>query len=204
MRTIRNLRTMRRNVFWILGVVTVFAVFAGGLYFLRAPRPVHANSLGVTVAATTIPNPFGGQSTSVSAINSAGTLGQVVGTADDSSGNWHAFYWQIGSPTPPQDITPPGAIWASPADMNNSGQIIGYTNTSVIEWQVLTPSVTTTPVVLPTGISSGYVHAINDSGQVVGTITDANGVSTGVAWMNGIGVPPTFLHPPGSHWLRRL
>lgn len=186
---------MRHKVTWIIGAVSVIAIVLVGLYVVRIPRSAHASAADATITAVSIPNTFGGQYTNANALNNAG---HIVGSADTSTGNDHAFFWYDTLPQL-RDITPDGAAWAGAGDINNADQIIGSIDSSYfasgnVEWTAPDKSAAI-QVIFPSGMS-GNTHAINDAGQVVGSMSDGINPGVAVIWKNGVSVEPQILLSP--------
>jgi len=73
----------------------------------------------------------------------------------------------------------PGYLWSAANGINNSGQVVGYAQTThgnglLYEAFVYTGGVTTGLGFLPGGNSSA-ANGVNDNGQIVGSATNASG-----------------------------
>ncbi len=172
---------MRRKVLWATNAVAIIVLIGAGVYFTVRPRAAHANVQAVTANGVTIENTLGGQYSNPTAINDAGI---VVGSADTGSGSSSGFYWQNdGTGMHP-------LAQGSPTGINNSNQIVGNGPAGPVEW--MSPSQDPPmPLPLPANTSGGVAQAINDQGQVIGTVTDdTTGMSELVTWVNGVPQPP--------------
>lgn len=105
---------------------------------------------------------LGGAQTMPWAVNDKG---QVVGQSQVADGTWHAFLWSGGAMT---DLAP-DAPQSLAFDINNRGEVTGYVQpqpgepADAVVWK----DGTTTQVA-----HEGYGQAINERGQVSGTVTD--------------------------------
>lgn len=97
-------------------------------------------------------------------INDAGA---VVGEADFG---WvtHGFIWT--EETGMVDVTPNGGF-SYALDINESGQVTGYSGSRAYRWE----NGISTPLEPAAGYAFSFGNAINDSGQVAGEITTADG-----------------------------
>jgi probable HAF family extracellular repeat protein len=103
---------MKRNKIRI--VIVVFGFVSFWITSLRAAEQYRVMDLGT----------LGGQGSHAWAIND---VGQVVGEAQTSSGQWHAFIWDATNGM--QDIGALGTDNSMACDINNSGTVVGrYTN----------------------------------------------------------------------------
>jgi probable HAF family extracellular repeat protein len=117
---------------------------------------------------------------SLIAITDSGrVIGQLRGEADEML---RPFVWHRGNFTDlPLNFTP--------ADVNNSGQVVGWTRSQSVEFlAALWDHGTLVDLGMVPGYTRAFPSAINNSGQVVGRVTRwLAGVeeSVGVLWSNG-------------------
>ena len=137
---------------------------------------------------------LGGRYSKALAINDRG---QIVGSAirPDNSGSLSFFLINPedtdGNGTPDRwfrDFNGDGAndlmveLPLNPADINNSGQVVGSANAGSVLWTPTTPNGTTGTL---TDLPLYYPTAINDAGQVIGSAVIAD-VQHAVLWQNGV------------------
>ena len=125
----------------------------------------------------------------VSFITGLNDRGQVVGDLQEPNGGaYHAFVWQNGAMT---DLGNLGGASSYPNAINNVGQIVGFSDTSSGSMQAfLWENNTMTALGTLPGIDWSIAYAINDVGQIVGSINDvctSSGYcpSHAILWQNG-------------------
>ena len=139
---------------------------------------------------------LGGNETEAEAINNSG---QVVGDSTTSNGINHAFIWQNGKMT---DLGTLGGVnrsnspdpnygdAAGATAINSAGQVIGwsYVNSST-EHAFIWQNGKMTDLGTQSGFANSIAEAVNDSGQVVGSLTTNSGIFPGAEhafiWQNG-------------------
>jgi probable HAF family extracellular repeat protein len=103
-------------------------------------------------------------------INNAG---EVVGTGYINSSTFHAFLYSGGKM---KDIGPSGAFQASAYAINTAGQIVGtYSLNSGASGTFLYTNGKMTTLPNPPGSRGGFGAAINDTGEIVGTMFPSEG-----------------------------
>jgi probable HAF family extracellular repeat protein len=103
-------------------------------------------------------------------INNAG---EVVGTGYINSSTFHAFLYSGGKM---KDIGPSGAFQASAYAINTAGQIVGtYSLNSGASGTFLYTNGKMTTLPNPPGSRGGFGAAINDNGEIVGTLYPSEG-----------------------------
>jgi probable HAF family extracellular repeat protein len=103
-------------------------------------------------------------------INNAG---EVVGTGYINSSTFHAFLYSGGKM---KDIGPSGAFQASAYAINTAGQIVGtYSLNSGASGTFLYTNGKMTTLPNPPGSRGGFGAAINDNGEIVGTMYPSEG-----------------------------
>jgi len=125
-----------------------------------------------------------------SAGNAINLSGEVVGSAQITTGFSHAFLWNGGKMTDLSTTALSSLGSASVAGINNSGQIAGTFGHNPLAQPFLDSNGTITQLPLPgyasaspaTGCSA---TAINNNGMVLGGCDDANSYLHGVVWQNG-------------------
>ena len=113
---------------------------------------------------------LGGGSTFITDMNDAG---QIVGTSKIATGQFHAFFWENGVMT---DLGPGNAN-----AINAIGQVTGTFNGSPAVWDAVN-GYRQLENFDPPGSRPGQAMDINDAGQVVGLVRDANFVQRAVLW----------------------
>ena len=94
--------------------------------------------------------------------------GEVVGTGYLSASNFHAFLYSGGKM---KDLGPSGAYQASAYAINTSGEIVGsYSLTSGASGTFLYTGGKMTALPNPAGSEGGFGVAINDNGEIAGTL----------------------------------
>lgn len=155
-----------------------------------------ATTWSPTGAATTIPNPPGATATEGVDVNDSGDV--LVSTNQGRPFSNGAAIWHAGALTPLRyGDTPIQAV-----AMNGGGQSIAVTDSADFQAprEALRCTLAGTCAALPMPVGAGLVavHAINDAGTVVGTVT-FDGFVRGVAWdaANQLNVLPPL---PGHAW----
>ena len=123
---------------------------------------------------TELPSPAGTTAAFGIRIN---LLGQIVGEIYDANFNPHAALWRHGTPSLLPGIA--GELISQPVGINIRGEIVGYSEsasnvTNTVIWRRGAPTAL---------ISNATPSAINDVGQIVGTLLGAP--STPFLWQNG-------------------
>jgi probable HAF family extracellular repeat protein len=118
--------------------------------------------------------------------------GEVVGSAQVSTGFGHAFLWNGGKMTDLSTGVLSGLSGPSVAGINDSGQIAGTDadGDTGLSQLFLDSNGTVTQLPLPSFASASKATgcsatAINNSGVVLGGCDDANSYEHGVIWQNG-------------------
>jgi probable HAF family extracellular repeat protein len=100
-------------------------------------------------------------------------VGEVVGTGYLSSSTFHAFLYSGGKM---KDIGPSGAFQATAYAINTAGQIVGtYSLNSGASGTFLYTNGKMTTLPNPAGSRGGFGVAINDNGEIVGTLYPSEG-----------------------------
>jgi probable HAF family extracellular repeat protein len=108
------------------------------------------------------------------------------------------------SVTPIEDLSGTNTF---PIGINDGGQIVGYYDTSSIQYSFLDSNGTYTTLYGPSGATSTTASGINDLGQIVGTYSDAlgshgflysNGTYTTLYGPSGIDIVPTGINDEGQ------
>jgi probable HAF family extracellular repeat protein len=120
---------------------------------------------------------LGGTSGGATAINE---IGQIVGGSNNSAGESRAFLWENGVM---RELGTLGAF-SSASGINDLGQVVGSSSGIAFLWTDGEMSV----------IGNGTAWAINNEGQVAGTLSLPNFESRGVIWDVPIR-PPVDLEP---------
>lgn len=118
-------------------------------------------------------------------------LGQAVGYSDAPGGR-RPVVW-IGG-----EVSPLSSDVGEAQDINNRGQVVGTVGTSAVRWELGTSGDTLLGD-LPGGADSSTAFAINQTGQIVGQGSAADGVHA-FLWSNGIMIDLGVL--PGSETSR--
>lgn len=169
------------------------ARIAGCLLGLAIATPASAATYNLTILSPLA----GALNASPKGINDAG---QVIGVSifpaplnPITLGTGQATIWNAGLPSLLPSL--PGGTGASPVAINNAGQVAGL-SWSAAEGLSAQPVVwngtTATPLSTPGGPS--WAGAINNAGQVVGSVT-VNGNNQAAVWN---GTTPTLLASPGG------
>lgn len=112
---------------------------------------------------TTLPTAIGG-------ITQTGQIGDVVGSYEDTAGNYHGFSYFGGAGCIPIDYA--GALRTLATGVNSAGLIVGqYMDTSSVWHGFLNGGAT---IDYP-GARNTYTSGINDDGQVIGYYEDTGG-----------------------------
>lgn len=108
-----------------------------------------------------------GQESAAFAINSAGT---IVGWSYFTGGGTKATLWPAGGGAPRDLGSPPGATWCDAHGINDAGDVVGSCQgaSGVPAGAILWPADGSGPRYLET--SGGYATAINNAGDIVGSI----------------------------------
>jgi hypothetical protein len=108
-----------------------------------------------------------GQQSAAFAINSAGT---IVGWSYFSGGGTKATLWPAGGGAPRDLGSPPGATWCDAHGINDAGDVVGSCqgDAGVPAGAILWPADGSPPRYLET--SGGFATAINNAGDIVGSI----------------------------------
>jgi probable HAF family extracellular repeat protein len=139
--------------------------------FLAAAGLSHA--AGQSYSVTDLGLPAGGINSSAGDINNAG---QIVGSYQDTSFNFHALYWAGSSVQSTALPTAGGATSSQAGGINDSGAIIGSYTTVASTFACTWSGKSSTPTALakPSGASIYYGSGINNSGLVTGFYRDAS------------------------------
>ena len=113
-----------------------------------------------------------GQQSAAFAINSAGT---IVGWSYFTGGGTKATLWPAGGGAPRDLGSPPGATWCDARGINDAGDVVGSCqgDVGVPAGAILWPADGSGPRYLET--SGGYATAINNAGDIVGSIPAGRG-----------------------------
>jgi probable HAF family extracellular repeat protein len=127
-----------------------------------------------------------------SAGNAINLSGEVVGSAQITTGFSHAVLWSGGKMTDLSTTALSGLSGPSVAGINDSGQIVGTDadGSTGLSQLFLDSNGTVTQLPLPSFASASRATgcsatAINNSGVVLGGCDDANSYEHGVIWQNG-------------------
>jgi len=107
--------------------------------------------------------------------------GQVVGKAETASGAYHAFLYSNGTTT---DLGTQVGSSSFAHGINNSGELVGYTNLWGPYHAFLYSDGTMTDLGTLGG-SSSHANGINNNGQVVGYATITDGLAHAFLYSNG-------------------
>lgn len=139
---------------------------------------------------------LGGNSSWANSINNSG---QVVGCANLSNGQSHAFLWQSGTMT---DLgTLPGGNFSWAYGINDAELVVGQadsgTTSHAFIWQsgVMTDLGSLNPT---SNSSSSCAYAVNNAGQVVGISSVSGGANHAFLWENGVMTDLGTLGPGSS------
>lgn len=163
------------------------------LAFIYLPSPAYTLPAGINSLGT-----LGGQESQAFGINDSG---QVVGGAQDSSGNMRPFRWANGTMT---DLGTLGgssrSVLHRAEAINSSGDVVGLSFTSggaarAFRWN----GSMTNLGVLPGGNTS-WALGINDDGQIVGTSNVTGGDYHAFLWENGTLTDLNNFIDPASGW----
>jgi hypothetical protein len=132
-----------------------------------------------------------------SAVNGLNDYGQIVGNgyyyniiADKIPTN--PIYWSSPTAQPQKLAVPENTVYAVAMSINNSGQIVGYSDNFLLYWA----SPTDTPIVLQT-LASGYYSGgqatfIAPNGQIIGKVYNSSGILVTAVWASPT-QPPVVL-----------
>lgn len=103
--------------------------------------------------------------------------GDIVGSALDAAGAYHALKWRVPSSSPPSDILPLSRLNAHPVTINDRGDVAGYMrdaqNATHLFW-------------FRNGtvrdLGPGYNIALNNRGQAAGASLTPQGLSRACVW----------------------
>ncbi len=140
-----------------------------------------ASAAGTNYHVTDIGS-FGGQSVTATSINNAG---QVVGYGQDASHHIKSYIYQGGVMTNMGSLSTTQDIYAM--QINESGTAAGYGYVPFAQGQIhaFTYAGGTKTQLSGTGTRSGAV-ALNDNGQVLGTLQVGAGPNQTVVWTSGV------------------
>jgi len=111
-------------------------------------------------------------------------FGQVVGKAQDSNGNYHAFLWKENAMTDLGSL--PGGNESCANAINALQHVAGYSATSDGNYRAFIWNKTDGMIDLGTlsGGNESRAHDLNNSGQTVGYSTNGDGCCRAVIWDN--------------------
>ena len=166
-------RRHRTGLLVLMTIVSLAAAFAGPL--ARVASAVTATDLGT----------LGGESSEATAVNDSG---QVVGRAETSSGDVHAFSWTHAGGM--VDLgTLVGGKESEATAVNASGQVVGWSYTSSGNIHAFSWTHAGGMVDLGTlGSGSSEATAVNASGQVVGWSYTSSGNVHAFSWTHAGGM----------------
>ncbi len=122
----------------------------------------------------------GGTASEATGINASG---QVVGYADTSDGNYHAFLYSNGTMA---DLgTLPGGTASEATGINASGQVVGYADTSDGNYHAFLYSNGTMADLGTLGGAASQALGINAAGQVVGSAVTSSNYEHAFLYSNG-------------------
>ena len=152
-----------------MSIRTIVVPVIASVFVLATVTLLAAPSYQVTDLGT-----LGGPTSSAAGINASG---QVVGSADTSSGERHAFLYSNGTMA---DLGTLGGVSSSAHGINASGQVVGYAFTppyyeTTRAFLYSNGTMTDLNSLIPTGWTLQSATAINDSGQIVGYGINASG-----------------------------
>jgi hypothetical protein len=158
---------------------------------LRAARPTHPSSPGITVRALgTLPYVNDGRLSSAPiafALNNGASrsLTRVVGSTRYEMNPEHPFTWTEQTGIAPLAVVEPLRGW--PFGVSDNGIIVGEINTSNgLRPFVVTAGGPMTYLPLPSGYTSGGASGISADGSCVSGRASSGGASTAVVWRNGV------------------
>jgi len=146
---------------------TLLAVFLANAGWIHA-QPT-AGSLDVIAPYGVFQNGFNLSTSSTHGLDNSGRLAV---NAIDSSGVWHTGLWTSGGFIEIVNTLPGGGI-AYASGMNDSGQVVGTAGDHAFAWS----GGMMTEIVNPVGSGNVFPVAINNSGQIAGSVSTYMGTT---------------------------
>lgn len=108
--------------------------------------------------------------------------GQIVGSSQIATGQWHAFLWEAGTMS---DLGTLGGSSSRATAMNDVGQIVGRSETASGEWHAFLWEKGQMTDLGTLGGMYSSAHDINNAGQVVGWSETVAGERRAFIWERG-------------------
>ncbi len=173
-------------------------LFAAAALLFAIPAVMRAENMsGYVYTLTPITAPAGG-STRAWAVNEKG---MVVGEAETGDGVVKAFVWT--KDTGMQVIGTLGGLNSRALDVDALGRVVGESDTTngIVQAFTWTEAKGMHPLPVPTGTLYSTAFAVNDRGQVVGSIEYADGMHACLWQESGMTLLPQF---PGAGHVQAL
>ncbi|MCP9440510.1 MAG: hypothetical protein NHB36_11550, partial [Nitrospira sp.] len=160
---------------WLRGGTVAVALWVAGSL---GAGPAQAVSLYTITDLGTLPGVSWSRATGIN------NHGQVVGVAENASGDERAFLWTSGSGM--VDLGTLGGDWSLASGINNHGQVVGVAENASGNRRAFLWTSESGMVDLGTlGGDWSLASGINDHGQVVGEAENARGRGRAFLWNSG-------------------